>query len=203
MELISYALDCTSFIIQNLKDKDKIKSVILFGSSARGTASNESDVDLFIDVAADEKKLEKTIQKIIGKFLDSIKCRNYWKPLGIENDINPVIGNLEKWKLRDSMLGSSIILYQKYVPQLSEGKNKAILGWGAIKPESKRVMLNKKLFGSAHKKRFYQGMVSQHEGVKIGSNVILVPIESLNIFLKLFRSAKIQVKIHRLFLYDN
>jgi len=202
MELISYALDCTSFIIQNINERDKIKSIILFGSSARGTASSKSDVDLFIDVATGEKKLEKTIHELIKNFLDSSKCKNYWKPLGIENDINPIIGKLDKWKLKDSLLGSSIVLYQKYSPQLSEGKNKVVLSWGVIKPDAKRVMLNKKLFGYSYKKKFYPGFVSKYGGTKIGPNVILIPTENLTPFLTLFHSSKIPVKIHKIFLYD-
>lgn len=203
MELLSYASDCASFIIQNLKERDKLKAIILFGSSARGTASSESDIDLFIDVTSDETKLDKKIRDSIKDFLDSSKCKNYWIPLGIKNDINPIVGKLDKWKLRDSMLGSSIVLYQKYSPQHSEGKNNAILSGGAIKPEAKRVMLNKKLFGFTHKKTSYPGLIEKYGGTKIGPNVILIPIENLNSFLDLFRSNKISVKIQRALIYED
>jgi len=201
MELIGYALDFSSFLVQNTKNLDSIKAIILFGSAARGEAGKKSDVDIFIDIVKDEK-LEKEIQLLKGKFFDSSKFKNYWRLLGIENEINVIAGNLNEWKLKDSMLGSSIILYQKYAPKLENGKARAILHWGNIKPNSRRVMLNKKLFGYKHYKRYYPGLMEKHEGVKIGANVILINIEDLAPFAKIFRAFKIPVKIIRIFEYQ-
>ncbi|MBS3077247.1 nucleotidyltransferase domain-containing protein [Candidatus Pacearchaeota archaeon] len=197
MELISYALDFSSFILQNIKEKEKIKSIILFGSAARGTADRESDIDIFIDVIENEKKLEKEIKTITGQFFNSMKFKNYWKPLGIENEINVIVGYLEKWKLKDSLPGSAVTLYQKYTMQLAGGKNNILLSWGAIQPNAKRVALNKKLFGHKHYKTIYKGLLEQYKGIKLGANVIIIPLEHLPVFEKIFRSYKIQVKIHR------
>ena len=51
-ELVAYALDFTSFLLDRLPERtiQSIKSIILFGSVARGTADKDSDIDLFIDV---------------------------------------------------------------------------------------------------------------------------------------------------------
>lgn len=203
MELISYAMDFVSFLMQNLKTSEKIKSIILFGSVARGDAGKESDVDIFIDVVEDEKKIEKQIEKIKSSFFNSIKFNKYWKLLDITNDINVIVGKIDKWKLKDSMLGNAIVLYQKYVPVLEKGKNMIILSWGVIKQNSKRVMLNKKIFGYNYYGRLYKGMLGEYGGKKLGSNVIVVPAEDLNLFVKLFHNFKVAVKIIRVFEYED
>ncbi|MBI2629537.1 nucleotidyltransferase domain-containing protein [Candidatus Pacearchaeota archaeon] len=201
MELISYAIDFVSFFIQNFSNKDKIKSIILFGSAAREEAGKESDVDIFIDVFEEEKTIDKETNIILDKFYNSTKFKNYWKPLGVKNEINIIAGKLKDWKLKDSMLGSSIILYQHYSPVLESGENKAILEWGSIKPESKRVMLNKKLFGYNQHKTHYSGLVEKYMGKRIGKNAIIINIDNLSLFLKVFNNFKISVKINRVFLY--
>jgi len=203
MKFISYALDFISFLMQNLKETKQIKSIILFGSAARGEAKKDSDIDVFIDVSENEKQIDKEARKLAEKFFDSIKFKNYWKLLGIENEINVIVGKLEKWKLKDSMLGSSIVLYEHYKPKLEKGKNLAILNWSNIKPNSKRVMLNKKLFGYTHYGRKYSGLIEKEKGRKIGSQVIAVPIEKLNIFLKSFHDLGASVKINRIFEYSD
>lgn len=199
MELISYAADFVSFIIQNFKEIKKIKAIILFGSAARGEAGKESDVDIFVDVTDEEKKIEKEIKKITNNFFDSVKFKEYWRLLSIKNEINVIVGNLDKWKLKDSMLGNAIVLYQNYAPHLENGKNKVILSWGNIKPNSKRVMLNKKIFGYNYYGKKYKGALEKYEGRKIGSNVIIINVEFLNLFLKIFHNFKIAVKLMRVF----
>lgn len=200
MELISYAMDFTSFLIQNLKDdeKTKIKSIILFGSASRGEAEEKSDVDIFIDLIIGDIKLKNKISIIKDKFFESTKFKNYWKNFGIKNEINIISGRLNEWKLKDSMLGSSIVLYQKFSQKLENGKNMALLSWGVIKNNSKRVMLNKNLFGYNYYGKLYKGALEIYNCKKIGSNVILIPIENLDAFLKIFRKFKISVKIRRL-----
>ncbi|MBI2628687.1 nucleotidyltransferase domain-containing protein [Candidatus Pacearchaeota archaeon] len=200
MELISYALDFTSFLLQNLKNKEEVKAVVLFGSAAREEATKESDVDIFIDVYNSSGKNEKDIKKIIDSFFDSSKFK-YWKLLNIKNDINVIVGRLDEWKLKDSMLGSSIILYKKYSPELNEGKNMSILSWKNVKPNSKRVFLNKKIFGYNYYGKRYDGLIQKFNGRKLGSNVIIIPAEEINSFLKIFRDFKVAVAIHRIFEY--
>ena len=201
MELISYAMDWASFLMQNLKELDKIKSIILFGSVARGEATNKSDIDIFVDVFAENKILEKKINKFKEDFFKSTKFRDYWSLFGIKNEINIFVGKLEDWKLKDTMLGSSIVLYSKYSPKLGDGENKVILFWEVIKDNSKRVMLNKKLLGYSHYGKKYKGFLEIYGGVKLGSNVILISAEEMNLFLKEFRKFKAKVRIKRVFEY--
>jgi predicted nucleotidyltransferase len=202
MELVSYAMDFVSFLMQNLTGFEKVKSVILFGSVSRGEATKKSDVDIFVDVFSGDKVLEKRINKIKNDFFDSRKFKDYWNLFGVKNEINVLVGKLNEWKLKDSMLGSSIILYEKYSPKLDEGKNKVILYWDVVRDNSKRVMLNKKLIGFSHYGKKYKGLLEIYGGIKLGSNVILVSAGELNLFLKEFRKFKAKVRIRRVFEYD-
>ena len=118
MELISYALDFVSFYVQNSKNVESIKSIILFGSVARKEETKDSDIDLFIDIIKDGQKIEKEAKKILEKFYDSIKYKNYWKLLGVKNEFSIIVDKLEDWKLKDSMLGSALTLYSPYSPRL-------------------------------------------------------------------------------------
>jgi len=203
MELVSYAMDFVSYLMQNLNEKhiSRIRSIILFGSAARGEAGKDSDLDIFID--SKDEKLEKDAEKLTQKFYDSIKFKKYWNLLGIKNDIHVIVGQLDKWKLKDSMLGSSIVLYEKYSPKLEKGRNRIIFSWGNIKSNSKRVMLNKKLSGYNYYGKRYSGLLEKYNGSKLGSNVIIINTEDIKLFLDVFRSFKAAVKMQKVFEYES
>lgn len=202
MGLISYAVDFVSFFIQNSKNIEKINSIILFGSVVREEATKKSDIDLFFDINEDENIIEKETEEIKEKFYDSVKFKGYWKLFGIDNEINIIIGRLKDWKLRDSMLGSSLILYGPYSPKLDDGENKTIIFWQNIKTNSKRVMLSKKIFGFKHYNLTYPGLLEKYNGIKLGANVILINTKDLNTFLKKFRLYKVKTRIIRVFEYS-
>ena len=48
-KLIAYAMDFSSFLVQKVKEKYKIKNIILFGSVSREEAGKTSDVDIFFE----------------------------------------------------------------------------------------------------------------------------------------------------------
>lgn len=202
MELISYASDFVSFYIQNSKNINSVKQIILFGSVARGEATKKSDIDIFIDAVGDDKTIEKEAKKILSDFYDSVKYKNYWKLLNIKNDFSIIVGKINEWKLKDSMLGSAFVLYSHYSPKLEGGKNKAIVFWEPLTDNSQRVMLNKKLFGFKHYGREYSGMIEKLGGKKLGANVVIIDIENLKPFLEALRNAKAVVRTIRVFEYE-
>lgn len=202
MGLISYASDFVSFFLQKTKNREFIREIILFGSAAREEHHKNSDIDLFIDIIRNEKIIEKEVNKITLDFYNSIKCKGYWKLLGVKNEINAIVGEIDKWKLKDSMLGNAITLYKKYNPILEKGKNKAILCWDSVKPESKRVMLNKKIYGYTHYTKKYAGLLESFKGDKIGANALLIDIENIQPFIKAFKDLKVALKTRRLFEYE-
>lgn len=192
--LISYAADFVSFILSRQKTYKRINEVILFGSVARGETGENSDVDIFVNTP-EEKTVEPEIETAKKEFYESVKFKKYWKLLGIENDIRCVVGKLEKWTdLKSSILLDGIVLYGKYKESAEKTKMFAIFDWRAIKPETKRALFNKRMFGYKQKGKFYEGLLKKTDGQKL-DNSVLVPIENSKDMLKLFRDMNISVKI--------
>ena len=201
-KLIAYALDFTSFLLQKVKDGSKIKNVILFGSVAREEADTASDVDLFVDVTEESLALEKEINSCLEKFMASAKYKSYWALLGAKNPINLKVGNLDNWKeLKANIIADGILLYGKFKSEVKEGRHKSLFVWENVKPNSKRVLLNKQLFGYKHRRRFYDGLLQKHSGERLGKGCIIVPLEYSTLFHKLFRKYKIAVKIKKILEY--
>ena len=111
-ELIGYAASFVSFILPKI---DGVKEIILFGSTVRGEAEEESDVDLFIDIEKkdDEEKIKKIAKEELKKFYKS-KIAETWLLKGVKNLINVNVGRLEEWKLKRSIISEGISLYGKY-----------------------------------------------------------------------------------------
>jgi predicted nucleotidyltransferase len=51
------------------KHGDKIESIILFGSVARGEAREDSDIDILLITSEDPFKMQKLISKVVVKIL--------------------------------------------------------------------------------------------------------------------------------------
>lgn len=196
-DLRSYAMDFASFAILKLgAESDSVKSVVLFGSVARGDSSPKSDVDIFIDVISDEKELSKKIESITEEFYKSARFLKYWKLLNVNNEIKPVVGKLDEWKdLKKSIIFNGVVLYGRFLESSKRASKKILLLWENIKPQSRRVTINKQVFGYTHYGKKYGGLLSRYKGLKLGKGVIQVPLESYPVFMKLFRKHNIAVKI--------
>src|SRR3989338_203952 len=196
--LTAYALDFTSFLIQKTKNRDRIKSAILFGSVARQDESEESDIDIFIDIIEEKRNIEKEINSILDNFINSVKNNGYWKLFGLKNKIKLTIGNIDKWdELKPSLIADGIILYGKYNPEINKGKHKVFFIWENVKPNSKRVLVNKKIFGYRQNKKSYQGLLEKYNGEHLGKGCIALPVEYAPVFHNLFKKFKIAVKIKK------
>ena len=199
--LLAYAADFVSFLLERM-DTRHIKNIILFGSVAREEASSGSDIDMFVDVTGGADPIETSIEKIREEFLKSARYQNYWLLKGIKNEIKPVIGKLEEWKeLKNSIISDGLMLYGKFEEMPKGAAHKTILSWENIKPESRRVLLSKRLFGYKKDKKIYWGLIQKYDGERIGKGLIAVPSANTRIFLKLFRDMEIAVKIKRILEY--
>lgn len=191
-------MDFSSFLVQRFSDSTKIKRIILFGSVARGEAISKSDVDIFVDIIKENKKIEKECQNITEEFRTSVKCKKYWIPLGISNEIKLTIGKLDSWKeLHSSILSNGITLYDKFKRDSKEGKHRVLFTWENIHPNSIRVLFNKQMFGFNQNNKFYNGLIQKYSGERMGKGSILVPAEHLVVFHQQFKKYKITVKIKR------
>ncbi len=201
-KLFAYAMDFASFLIQKIKRKEAIRNIILFGSVAREEAGKASDIDLFIDVVQKDPAGEREIKQTIDQFIQSTKYLHYWKPLGIENQIKLTIGRFAAWKeLQPSIIANGIVLYGKFKPSVSRGEHKTFFIWENIKPNAKRVLFNKQLYGYKQNGKHYDGLIQKYDGERLGKGCIIVPLEHALPFQRLFKKYKIAVKIKKVLEY--
>ncbi len=198
---LAYTTDYVSFLFETL-DLEKVKTIILFGSVAKNEATEESDIDLFIDVVGNEKEYKKIIDNSIEQFHKSKFFTNYWKIKGVTNDFNLIIGKLQDWKdLKNSILTTGITLYSKYKETPTDSHHSVLIAFENIKPESKRATLNKKLYGFNSGKKHYAGLLETYHGFKLNKGTILIPLEHKTPFLNLFKKMNITVKIKNVLEY--
>ena len=198
--LISYAMDFVSFLMQNLKGADKIKNIILFGSVSRNEASKDSDIDLFIET---DEKLEEKINKIKEDFYNSIKAKKYWALFNIKNEINCSVGKLEDWKeLERSIIFNGINLYGKY-----SGKIKTepyyLFTISQTKNRNKNISLWRKLYGYKQKvnNKSYdsKGLIKEYDGKKLSRATFIVPSKYSSNIIKILKENKVQYELIHLF----
>ncbi len=189
---IAYAEQYASFLLYNLdsQHQENIKEIILFGSVARGEATADSDIDIFINVFKENQKLVERIEHLTKKFYNT-EFFKLWKLLGVENEIKTIIGILEEWDLKSSIIANGLVLYGKYQQGINDGEPQVILYWNKIKPESRRVLLSKKLYGSSYKNKRYEGILSLAKATKLSSNCIIMPLMTFELVIKIFKELKI------------
>ncbi len=190
--MVSYASSFASFVLSNI-ELNRIRSIILFGSVARMEAGEDSDVDIFIDGDVSDNESGSLL-----KMFCKTDAYRKWNLLGISNDIKVMCGNLGEWKdLGDSIIMDGIMLYGKYRGMPSDGKLMSIFAWEEIRPNSNRVLFNKRMFGFSHYGYTYSGMLEKCGGKKLGKGSIIVPYESHKEFLSLFRRHKVNWSVRK------
>ena len=111
-----------SYLLNNLKRTENIREVVLFGSAARDEATKESDIDLFINLKKEDKKLNKEIDKVLEEFYKSREALLF-KTKKIENKINIIVGKINEWpELKRSIESEGIVLYGQYISSNVKGK---------------------------------------------------------------------------------
>ncbi len=190
-ELISYAMDFVSYLIDKEK---KINRIILHGSVARGDFDEESDIDLFVD---SDEKIEKRVQKILDNYYKTKKYQD-WKLKGVENEISIIVGKLDgdEWKnLKRSIINTGIMLYGKYKAEADKINQYVLFSFENIKPNKKRVLIFRKLFGFKVGKKSYPGLIEKMNTIRIGKGVLLVPIEYVNKLKEYLQNKKVKFRL--------
>ncbi len=193
--LLAYALDFTSFLIQNLKqDAYKINQIILFGSVARGQATSESDIDIFIETTTPH--IEQQINLIKEQFYNSFKAKKYWNLFSIKNEINCSIGTFKDWPdLERSIIAQGIVLYGKYQGKPST-KQYYLFTITPSNNRNKNVKIWRELYGYTQKvgKKTYfkQGLLKQSQGQKLAKGLCLIPVEQAQQMIHFLQQKKVK-----------
>lgn len=197
---IPYAMDFSSFLLEHLSEKTKehIKSIILFGSGARGEQNKESDVDIFIETSGELGELERETEKIAEDFFNSVKYLNYWKLKGLNYLFSCRVGNSEAWKnLYPAFVSDGVTLYGKYYPVEAQDETRALFFWENVRSSNKRINLFRSLYGYRARGKKYKGLLERYGGEKLTKGCILMPLEShqeVSVFFK-----KLGVSVKKLF----
>jgi len=201
--LLAYTQEYVSYLLRAIGPEllDCVQLIILFGSAARGDATKKSDIDLFLDVTSHEDDIDKALVNITEDFYEHSKSR--WKPLGITNIISFKVGKLTEWEeLHPSIITDGIILYGKYKPEYVKGKHQTIFSWDNTRlSESKRVLLNRNLYGYNRRGRQYHGLLQKYGGEKLSPGSITVPLEHIQSFERFFRDYRVAARIFQIMAY--
>lgn len=192
-DLIAYASAFVSFIIPKIG----VSEIILFGSVARGESDEKSDIDVFIHVKKNEKEINNIINKELVKFYKS-KISEIWALKGIKNKINIHVGNLEKWKLKRSIISDGIVLYGKYRETPKDTKGFSYFKIDPIKNIAKRNSILRKLFGRKEKSYSTKGIIDMVNGKKLSSLSFIVPLENSREIIGILNSNKINYSFFEL-----
>ncbi len=200
-KILAYASTFVTYLIRTMREDIKhIDGIILYGSVAKGEASAESDVDIFVN--AKNEKLSEKVENIVGGFIDSREAALY-KIEGIGNEINVKVGELQKWEsLHHSIMNSGIVLWQKYKAEKkpSEARHSFIFFWDRI-GKNRGAFLNV-LYGYTIGKKKYGGLVQKKGGMRTGKSSILVPAEYQEEFIMLFKKYKVRVRQKEVWVYE-
>ena len=164
---------------------------------ARGEATAESDVDIFVDTA--DGNMEKKVKMAIDEFCRSRKFTEYWKLLEVHQQIKCMVGKLSEWKsLKRSIISNGITLYDKY-----KGKYEtipyALFVISAKDKRSESVKVWRKIYGYTQKvgKKAYhsKGLVEEYNGKKIANGIILIPLGSSQHLIDFLKKEKVRYQI--------
>ncbi len=204
--MIPYIYDFLTILFDKLKDKSKIKNIILFGSFARNQQRKDSDIDVFIDVNAKDKDIvNKIVKESLNEF--EVKKKDKWMLKGIDNSIVPIIDDIrdKRWnELKSEISAYGIILYGKYQSDSQKGRQSVIIEYDLSKIKQKdKMKVLRKLNGYKVKigKKIYEqkGLVEEAQGDKLSlSGALLLDIKEYKKPYDFLKQNKVPVRIRRI-----
>jgi len=201
--MLDYIYDFLSVLFAKAK-MDKINSIILFGSFARGDSGKDSDVDLFIDVnSKDKNEIENYVKNALNEF--EVKAEKSWHLKGIRNAIQPIVDDLSnsKWdELRGEISSYGKVLFGNIIISNKKASNLVLIEYNISKLKQKDKMnIIREVYGYKNKKdrKVYEhkGIIHECNGEKV-TNGILLQADSYKRLLDFLRKENIPVKIRKL-----
>ena len=206
-ELYSYVNNFLSLLYFKKGFLDHINSIILFGSSARDTTDNESDVDIFIDIKSKryEKEVNELVKSAINEF--EIKAKETWHLRGINNPIKCIVGLIEDktWHdLKQEMESYAKVLYGSLKANIKGLESHSLFEYSLKSFKQKnRVAFQRELLGYKSKKKktyIHKGLIDELNGVHLKNNNIIVSSKETNKLQKFFIKNKVTPKIKEIWI---
>lgn len=197
--LKNYAAYFVAYLISNIQNIENIERIVLYGSSAKGEATKESDVDILIEIKKQTKRFEHEVKDVEKKFYQSREAILF-KSKGIENKFSIKIGKLKEWQeLYRGISSTGIVLYGPYeAKELPSGvRHFIIIFWQKI-GKNRGSFLNK-VYGFKIKSKHYAGFISKFNGTKLGKSCIMIPVQYKKDIFKLLAEHKVEAKTIEVF----
>ena len=198
-DVLKYAILAAAYLVANLSDIElkRVRTVLLFGSTARFAADEESDVDVFFDVSA-SKKIQNALRAKLNKTAEEVSLTNAaleFKAKNIDNEINVKVGKLEEWNdLAQSIPSHGIVIYGKYTKKSPTAKAYAIISWEATGKH--RGALFNKLYGYRANNKKYHGLIEKTKSIRLGKAVVMVPAQHRDRFTEALEKYKVNYSRH-------
>ena len=201
--MIDYVYDFLSILAAKTK-VSKIKSIILFGSVARGDYRKDSDIDLFIDInSKDKKEIDDYVKNALNEF--EIKSERSWHLKGIKNAIQPIVDDLsnKKWdELRSEISSYGKVLFGNLIIPNKKNSNLVLIEYNISKLKQKDKMnIIREVYGYKNKKNGkvyeHKGIIDECNGEKVANGIIL-QAENYKKVLDFLRKNNIPIKIRKL-----
>ena len=172
---VSIATEFVSFVLSNLRwsDIEKIEKIGVYFTGEKRL--------LLVGISPEEKELRDKLSNAYKKFYSAPR----YELLKVLDDMQLVFSLLPYEK---DIVDSAVL----YLPSTAASR-KVLIYWGSVKPNSKRVLLNKRLFGYVHLGKDYPGLLQKYGGEKLGSGCIIVPKQHAVLFFDIFAKMKIKV----------
>ena len=195
---LAYVQSALSFIFSDseLWKKPLIKRIILFGSAARGEATKESDIDLFVEpfLASDENFIKNKISFALQQFSQS-RLYTEWSLREVKNELQIFVSTLQKSSdLQRSLIADGIVLFGEFMTKL-DFRHNLLVSFAPIKQKNKRYRIDRYLFGRKERERAYEGMVQELGGIKIDARAFILPSQRAQQVLKKLREEKVDFSI--------
>ena len=177
-------------IAKKLSKVEDVKSVILYGSLARGEFTSRSDIDLFILTTKDKTQIE-----IHDKVIEL-------EP-EIGRNIQPTIRTSAELQKTDTGLLQNIfqegkILYLKEpydIPSAILLQQKPYLIYSfqiSSLPQKDKVRFNRQLYEQKRKGYKYKGLLQEIGGQKLSAGCVMMPYEQKKKVEKFFKKFKVK-----------
>ena len=177
-------------IAKKLSKVEDVKSVILYGSLARGEFTSRSDIDLFILTTEDKTQIE-----IHDKVIEL-------EP-EIDRNIQPTIRTSAELQKTDTGLLQNIfqegkILYLKEpydIPSAILLQQKPYLIYSfqiSSLPQKDKVRFNRQLYEQKRKGYKYKGLLQEIGGQKLSAGCVMIPYEQKKKIEKFFKKFKVK-----------
>ncbi len=126
--------------------------------------------------------------------------------MGIKNTFSIIVDDLNspKWKnVRYDIVSNGMLLYSKFKSIPENLQHNVLITFSTNKlKQSDKMKLIRNLYGYESNETTKPGLVNKYNGIKISVNSVLIPIEKVKEFRKLFSEFRVTPQIKEIWIRE-